>query len=137
VAGVTETVQSVMGFTPAPEQPLMEAGLDSLGAVELKNALASRFGAELPATLTFDYPSITALAAFIASVADTAVVVQEVAGSLAGSWSSEVRGHWFLVWCSLHSRSKQGMKKSGVVLPQNHKTFNCKKILGGFAKCAC
>jgi hypothetical protein len=44
----------------------MEAGLDSLGAVELRNALGAKFGADLPATLTFDYPSISALAGFLA-----------------------------------------------------------------------
>lgn len=48
-------------------QPFMEAGLDSLGAVELRNALEARFDVSLPATATLDYPSITAMAAFIAS----------------------------------------------------------------------
>lgn len=44
----------------------MEAGLDSLGAVELRNQLAALCpNAELPATLTFDHPTIDALAAFI------------------------------------------------------------------------
>ena len=57
----------VTGMQVAPEQPLMEAGLDSLGAVELRNALGARFGiAELPATLTFDYPSSVALAQYLA-----------------------------------------------------------------------
>ena len=44
----------------------MEAGLDSLGAVELRASLESVFAQEMPATVTFDYPSIAALAKFIA-----------------------------------------------------------------------
>ena len=45
----------------------MEAGLDSIGAVELRNAVSSAFGLDLPATATFDYPSADALAKYIAS----------------------------------------------------------------------
>jgi hypothetical protein len=45
----------------------MEAGLDSISSVELRNSVSSKFGLELPATVTFDYPSIEALAEFVAA----------------------------------------------------------------------
>ncbi len=48
-------------------QPLAEAGLDSLGALELRSALGARFGVELPATLAFDHPTIAALGAHLAA----------------------------------------------------------------------
>lgn len=44
-----------------------EAEVALAGAVELKNAVSSKFGIELPATVTFDYPSTAALATFVAS----------------------------------------------------------------------
>ena len=48
-------------------QPLMEAGLDSIGAVELRNAVSAKFGVELSATVTFDYPTVQALAQYLAA----------------------------------------------------------------------
>lgn len=48
-------------------QPLSEAGVDSLGAVELRNKLEASLGVELPATVTFDYPTTAALASFLAA----------------------------------------------------------------------
>ena len=45
----------------------MQAGLDSLGAVELRNAIASKFSISVPATLAFDYPTPAALAEFVAA----------------------------------------------------------------------
>jgi acyl carrier protein len=58
-------VEGILGEIIAADAPLMEAGLDSIGSVEVRNAVASRFGVELPATVTFDYPSVEALAGFV------------------------------------------------------------------------
>jgi acyl carrier protein len=46
--------------------PLKEIGLDSLMAVELSNSLVRLGGQILPATLLFDYPTLEALATYLA-----------------------------------------------------------------------
>lgn len=43
----------------------MQAGLDSLGAMELRNALAAKFGISVPATVAFDFPTQQALVAYV------------------------------------------------------------------------
>ncbi|MCP2342712.1 type I polyketide synthase [Actinomadura rupiterrae] len=60
----------------AADRPFLEAGLDSLGLVqlhrrlsaELAEALAGRPGAELPVTIGFDHPTPSALARHLAAV---------------------------------------------------------------------
>ena len=47
------------------DEPLMAAGLDSLGATELVQSLQTVFDLSLPATMVFDYPTVAAMAAFI------------------------------------------------------------------------
>ena len=69
---VAATVEGIVGTAIVPNQPFMEAGLDSLGAVDLRNALGARFGVELPATATFDFPTVLAMAAHISAMLDTA-----------------------------------------------------------------
>ena len=46
----------------------MEAGLDSLGAVDLRNDLTEQFSVELSASVLFDYPTALALARFISTL---------------------------------------------------------------------
>lgn len=43
----------------------MQAGLDSLGAVELRNSVSESFKINVPATIAFDYPTFSTLEAFI------------------------------------------------------------------------
>ena len=62
---VQEVVGGVLGVSPAVDAPLMAAGLDSLGMVEVRNALQNRLGLHLPSTLLFDHPSVDAMSAFI------------------------------------------------------------------------
>ena len=66
IAGELSTMlRAVVGSEVGFDEPLMDAGLDSLGAVEFKNAVEGRMGVSLPTTVVFDYPTISALAQYI------------------------------------------------------------------------
>ena len=60
------------------DAPLMDAGLDSLGAVELRNQLQSAIGnaAALPHTIVFEHPTVRSLARFATEEIGPALVVQ-------------------------------------------------------------
>jgi acyl carrier protein len=49
-------------------RPLKDIGLDSLMAVELRNALSRAAGQSLPATLLFDYPTLETLAGHLLQI---------------------------------------------------------------------
>ncbi|MFI7601010.1 SDR family NAD(P)-dependent oxidoreductase [Actinoplanes sp. NPDC049681] len=49
----------------APDSAFQSAGMDSLGAVELRNRLSAAAGFAMPATLVYDYPTPRELARFL------------------------------------------------------------------------
>ena len=68
LADILEMVQRTAGCAPDADAPLMESGIDSLAAVELRNQLRSALGfsaSELPSTIIFEHPTSRLLAAAI------------------------------------------------------------------------
>lgn len=63
IAHVSGVLQRLLGRTSVdPDMPLRDMGLDSLGAIELRNTLTRSSGTPLPATVAFDHPTVRALA---------------------------------------------------------------------------
>ena len=71
---VLEIVRRTAGGFVDADAPLMEAGVDSLGAVELRNQLqgAAGEGVALPSTLVFDHPTARGLTMFLGAEAPRA-----------------------------------------------------------------
>lgn len=71
-AMLMDEVAALLGFQISPAESLVAAGLDSIGAVELRNRLQSIAGRQLPAVVVFDNPSIEALSHHLASICSVA-----------------------------------------------------------------
>jgi acyl carrier protein len=83
VGYLREEALRVLGLSPAHplsnEQALSELGLDSLLAVELRNAVGAGLGRTLPAALLYNYPSIAALSGKLLEELFPAALVEQTA----------------------------------------------------------
>lgn len=57
----------VVGASVGDDEPLMSAGLDSLGSVEFANVLSQKLGLQVPSTLVFDHPTVAAVTVYLAA----------------------------------------------------------------------
>lgn len=68
-AHIRATIAQVLQFDSADEvesdSEFVSLGLDSLAAVALRNSLEAAFQVSLPASITFDHPSVRLLARYL------------------------------------------------------------------------
>ena len=68
-AAVQHVAAELVGQDTSVDAPLMEAGIDSLGAVEFRSQLSSQLGgAKLPESLIFDHPTLREIEAHVSSL---------------------------------------------------------------------
>jgi acyl carrier protein len=78
---VAATLRWRDGRLPDPARGFFEMGMDSLMAIEIKNRLQAELGIPLRATVVFNYPNITALAAFLAGLLPSAPADETLAAA--------------------------------------------------------
>ena len=107
MAVVTEAVCGLLERDVGLNEPLLDAGLDSLGAMELRNALSARLGMSLPSTLVFDCPSVDAIVGWVMSTSG-AHPVPEVPQARAALSARESRGPTVAAIVAYASRLSSG-----------------------------
>ena len=84
---VKAAILQVIGTSIGDQEPLMSAGLDSLGSVEFTNVLSQNLSIAMPGTLVFDYPSISAVTDFL-----TAQMAKNTANNVVGEEVEDAAG---------------------------------------------
>jgi NAD(P)-dependent dehydrogenase (short-subunit alcohol dehydrogenase family)/SAM-dependent methyltransferase/acyl carrier protein len=87
---VRTRVMTILGSIDEPpgiDIGMFDLGMDSLMAVELKRSLEAGTGLQLPSTLTFNYPTIRAMAGYLCRAFAADIDIRESTDGQAGSTS--------------------------------------------------
>jgi acyl carrier protein len=90
---LTGIAAEVTGTTISADAPLMDSGLDSIGATELSNKISAHLNTELSPTLLFDHPSLRSIADALSNDQET----EDVLGPEVETVKSEPRADLELV----------------------------------------
>ena len=105
---IQTVVVGILGASVGRDEPLMAAGLDSLGTLELRNALEATLNTSLPSTVVFDYPTIAGLAAFLASQAGGAAAGRALVAKPVTVAPPRFEASETLIVCGVAQRSPLG-----------------------------
>ena len=116
---VLEAVRTVTGQRdpPSPDAPLMSSGLDSLGAVELRNTLEAALGVSLPGTLVFDYPTSEAIALLAEGLMTSPLEEGDSDDDDGSAWSGEAS------YLDLDLDPQESRRMSSRRIPSTHPTW--------------
>ena len=73
---LTGIAAEVTGTSISADAPLMDSGLDSIGATELSNKISAHLNTELSPTLLFDHPSLRSIANSLSVEQETEEVME-------------------------------------------------------------
>ncbi len=114
VSTVQSIVSTVLGKSVSAEEPLMQAGMDSMGAIELRSALESEFSISLPATITYDYPTSTSMGKFLE---------ESSGGGVSGGSSSFATGAYITEHSSSSAAATTGLISTTCMYPNGALTL--------------
>jgi len=82
LSDILNIIESITGTWVEESEPLMQSGVDSVGIIELQNALKAHFGISLTPTVLFDYPTASEIAEHIVNILQVNVKDNEQIGQV-------------------------------------------------------
>ncbi len=83
-------IAEILGYSSAaavdPTRPLLELGLDSVGAMELRNRVAAMVGAQVPVSVLADQPTVQELARHVGEALDSSAPTAPDDGQSTGTF---------------------------------------------------